>query len=701
MARKKKIDDHTLDVLEFGQVRSILASFASSPLGRDAAEAVYPSLDADWITRRLAETTELKRLLEHGTRMPLAGLRDIRTVLEHYGKKQTVFEPGQLLEISDTLRAGGHLKLFLGELTPSDFGHLRRMADKLKNFDHIVDEVNRCIDGDGNVRDDASEKLREIRHQIAQLNKRIQKGFAGIVARTEMRRAVENDRLMMRHGRPVIAIKANYRHCLHGTVLDRSNSGATLFIEPDELVESSNELEEAVYDERKEVNRLLRELTKAIVRERKDILANVKTLSLIDLTYAKARFSLDYHMAAPTLIFEGYLNLQRARHPLLLWWISQQENSNVTEIIEDIVPIDVRLGDDFDLLLVTGPNAGGKTVMLKTTGLLVLMAQSGMHIPARADSTIPVYRQVFADIGDEQSIQQSLSTFSAHMQQIVRILNRTSKGTLILLDELGAGTDPTEGAALAVALLDKMLAKGGQIIATSHLGQLKVYAYSTPRTQNASVQFDLETLAPTYRLLLGTPGSSNALAIAGRLGIPKAVVGKAKLLLEQQSDGSTELINQVQMTREAAERNRLETQQALEEAKHEKQRASEELDRVQEEGRRLKNQADEEIENSMRQIRQVLNEFTARMQNAPTTWKGHADELAEKVSALSARTPLAVRQARFVEALQSGDSVHVISFKREAIVHRIRRKRRRVVLLVEGKQLEVAFDDISKPYRVK
>ena len=700
MARKR-IDDHTLDVLEFGQVRSVLASFASSKLGKDAAEALYPSLDADWIAKRIAETTELKRLLEQGIRVPLAGLRDIRTLLEHYGRKQTIFEPGQLLEISDTLRAGGHLKAFLGELDPTDFEHLRHMADKLENFDDIVVEVNRCIDGDEKVRDEASEKLKEIRRQIAHLTKRIQRGFAAIVARAEMRKAVENDRFMMRHGRPVVAMKVNYRHCLRGTVLDRSNSGATLFVEPDELVEPSNELEEAVYEEKKEVDRILRELTKAIVRERKAILASVKTLSLIDLTYAKARFSLAYGMAAPQSNPDGCLTLRRARHPLLLWWISEQKSCEVTEVMDEVVPIDVRLGDDFDLLLVTGPNAGGKTVMLKTTGLLILMAQSGVHIPARADSTVPVYRQVYADIGDEQSIQQSLSTFSAHMRQIVRILNRTNDGTLILLDELGAGTDPTEGAALAVALLDKMLAKGGRIIATSHLGQLKVYAYSTARAQNASVQFDLETLAPTYRLLMGTPGSSNALAIAGRLGIPKAVVGKAKSLLAKQADGSTELINQVQMTREASERNRLETQKVLDETKRVQKQASEELTQVREEGRRLKNQADEEIDNSMRQIRQVLDEFTTRMQNAPTTWKDPAIELSERVSALAASTPLAVRHARFVEALRAGDSVYVIPFKREAIIQRIRRKRRKVVLYMEGKQVEVAFDDICKPLGAK
>jgi DNA mismatch repair protein MutS2 len=700
MARKK-IDAHTLEVLEFGQVRDVLACFASSPLGRDAAHALYPSQDAGWVGRRIAETTELKRLLEQGVRVPLAGLRDIRTLLEDYGKKQTMFEPGQLLEISDTLRAGGHLKAFLSELDPTAFEHLCRMADKLEDFDHIVVEVNRCIGGDENVRDEASEKLKEIRRHIAHLHRQIQKGFAAIVARTEMRKAVENDRLMMRHGRPVVAIKINYRHCLRGTVLDRSNSGATLFVEPDELVEPSNELEEAVYEERKEVNRILRELTKAVIQERKAILANVKTLSLIDLTYAKARFSLAYHMAAAQLHPDACLKLQQARHPLLLWWVSEQRGCEVADVMDDVVPIDVRLGDDFDLLLVTGPNAGGKTVMLKTTGLLVLMAQSGMHVPARADSTIPVYRQVYADIGDEQSIQQSLSTFSAHMGQITRILNRTNDGTLILLDELGAGTDPAEGAALAVALLDKMLAKGGRIIATSHLGQLKVYAYSTARAQNASVQFDLETLAPTYRLLMGTPGSSNALAIAARLGVPKAVVGKAKSLMEKQADGGTELINQVQMTREAAERNRQETQTTLEQTQRLKQEVSDELERMREEGRRLKDQADEEIENSMRQIRQELDNFTTRMQNAPSTWKERSDEFAEKVSALAASTPLAVRHARFVEALRAGDPVFVVPFKREAIIHRIRRKRQKVLLFMEGKQLEVAFEDICKPYRSK
>jgi DNA mismatch repair protein MutS2 len=697
----KRIDDHTLDVLEFEQVRQILASFASSKLGQDAAMTLYPSLDANWITDRIAETTELKRLLEQEVRVPLAGLRDIRTLLEQFGKKQTVLEPGQLLEISGTLRVSGQLKRFLGELEPASFRHLRQMADKLENFDQIVDEVNRCIESDKKVRDEASEKLKEIRRQIDRLTGRIRRGFAAIIARAEMRKALENDKFMIRHGRPVVAVKVNYRHCLHGTVLDRSSSGATLFIEPDELVEPSNELEEALYEEKKEVGRILWELTKTIVQQRKTILASVQTLSLIDLTYAKARFSISYNMAAPQIGLDSSLKLRQARHPLLLRWASEQRDCDVTEVMDEIVPIDVRLGDDFDLLLVTGPNAGGKTVMLKTTGLLTLMSQSGMHIPASSDSTVPVYRQIYADIGDEQSIQQSLSTFSAHMQQIVRILNRTNNGTLILLDELGAGTDPAEGAVLAVAMLDKMLAKGGQIIATTHLGQLKAYAYSTARTQNASVQFDSETLSPTYRLLMGTPGSSNALAIARRLGVPKAVIGKAKSLLAKEADGSTELINQVQMTREAAERNRAETQEALDEAKRLQKLASEKLTVIREEGARLRNQADEEIDKSMRQVRSLINDFAAQMENAPKTWKDRADQLVDRVSAVAASTPLAVRHAEFIDGLRPGDSVYVIPFKHEGIVDRIRRKRKKVVLFMQGKQLEVSFDDICRPLGAK
>ena len=699
MARKT-IDEHTLSVLEFDEVRKMLALFASSGLGKDAAMALYPSLDAGWITKRIAETAELKTLLEQNQRLPLAGLRDIRTLIEEIGKKKTVFEPGELMEICDTLAASGRLKQFLNELDPAGFGHLRAMGENLHDFGRIVDEINRCIDAEKTVRDDASDKLKQIRRQIEHLQSHIRKKCAAIIANAQIRKALETDKFMMRHGRPVMAVKANYRHCVRGTVLDRSNTGATLYIEPDSLVEVSNELEDALFEEKKEVGRILWELTRAVLDERRGIRTSLQAMGLIDLTYAKARLSVAYNMAAPQITPNGFLKLRQARHPLLLQRSTTQTNGSADSPTSEVVPIDIRLGDDFDLLLVTGPNAGGKTVLLKTTGLLALMTQSGMHISTRADSQIPIYKQVYADIGDEQSIQQSLSTFSAHIQQIVRVLENADRQSLILLDELGAGTDPAEGAALASAILDRLLNQGGHIIATTHLGQLKTYAYTTKRVQNASVQFDSETLMPTYQLVIGTPGSSNALAIAAKFGVPDAVVQKAKSVLEKQADTTSELIKHVHTARQAAEQSRLETQAALDEARHLQQQAQQELAKVQQQGEVLKDQADEEIETVMRQVRQAADDFVSTSfsgQDSSKPWSQKAKEFADRLSAIAASTPLAVRHANFVEDLKTGDTVYVIPFRRQAVVHRIGRKRKTIAVFIESKQVEVGFDDICKP----
>ncbi len=695
----RRIDEHTLSVLEFDAVRGILASFAASELGRDAARRLYPSVDTRWAKVRIAETSELKLVLDRGERVPMAGLRDIRAVLKQFGKKETVLEPDQLLEIVDTLAAGGRLRLFLTNLELSESVHLAALGSKLGDFHLLVDEINRCVGADKRVRDDASERLREIRRQIGLLSERIHRQFMEIVSAPGLRRAVENDKFLMRHGRPVVALKANYRTWLRGTVLDRSNTGATLYVEPDVLVELSNELEDALFEEKKEVGRILWQLTRTVLDEQKRILETVKVLALVDLTYAKARFSVAYDMTAPEVKSDMSLHLRQARHPLLLQWASQQNKCDVAALTDEIVPIEVRLGEDFDLLLVTGPNTGGKTVVLKTIGLLTLMAQSGMHVSARAGSSVSVFRQVFADIGDEQSIQQSLSTFSAHMRQIVNILTGTNERTLVLLDELGAGTDPAEGAVLATSILDALMHKGGKVVATTHLGQLKGFAYTAPRAQNASVQFDTETLQPTYRLMIGTPGASNALVIAKRLGMPNEVLKQAGSLLETESDGTSELINQIQATREDAERKRTDAQAMLDEAKQTRARVVKRLARVRNEGKRLQQQADREIDESMSTVHDLTAAFAAEMQNAPQTWSRKATQLATRISELADATPLAVRHARFIESLRRGDSVYVIPFKREGIVERLRRSRRSLVVFVENKQVEVPFKDVSKPDR--
>jgi len=693
----KRIDEHTLRVLEFEEIRNILASHAASDLGRASARVLYPSVDARWTAARMAETTELAKVLDRGERVPMAGLKDIRPILKEFGKKQSVFEPVELVEIADTLAASGRLRLFLTNLEPAESEHLQAMGRKLGDFEPTVEEVRRCIGGDKRVRDDASDKLKEIRRQIVQLSEHIHQRFMSIVASPVVRRAIENDNFLMRHGRPVIVVKSNYRHAIRGTVLDRSNTGATLYVEPDELVELSNELEDALFEEKKEVGRILWVLTKMVLDEQESILDSVKTLALVDLTYAKARFSIAYGMSPPDLGAGGSLHLREARHPLLLHLASRQKGCPVAQLTDEVVPIDVRLGDDFDLLLITGPNTGGKTVVLKTIGLLVAMAQSGMHIPVRAGSRVSVFRQIYADIGDEQSIQQSLSTFSAHMRQVVKILERTNEGTLVLLDELGAGTDPIEGAVLATAILDKLMRKGGRVVATTHLGQLKSFAYGTPRAQNASVQFDTETLQPTYRLMIGTPGSSNAIVIARRLGMPRDVVGRATSLLATESDGTSELINQIQATREDAERKRSEAQTMLDEAHVVRSEAADRLQQVEEEGRRLKKQADREIDDSMQAIRRVIEEFMAQMQNAPGAWSQRAKTLAEKVTELAAGTPLAQRQADFIATLRRGDSVYVVPFRREGIVERIRKNRETIVVFVDSKEVELPFRDVLRP----
>jgi len=693
----RRIDQHSLAVLEFEQVLQILASFASSALGKAAAAELRPSVEPEWIRRRAAETTEMKALLAEGTAVPLAGLDDIGPLLGQFGRAKTVFEPAQLLKIAAVLAASGRIRLFLQQLPADRFEHLRVLACRFEEFAPVVDEIHRCVEDEKTLCDRASEKLAQIRARIRQLGGRIQQRFETIVRRPDMRRALENERMVSRHGRVVVAVKARYRNRLSGIVLDRSNTGATLYIEPEELIELSNELEQARFDEQKETNAILWRLTRMVLERRHDILAVLKAMAHLDLTFAKARFSLAYDMAAPAICREPMLVLRRARHPLLLHCFSAERNVPVSDVMDEVVPIDVRLGEDFDLLLVTGPNTGGKTVMLKTVGLLVLMAQSGMHIPAHPDSRVGVYGQIFADIGDEQSIQQNLSTFSAHVGQIIRILRRTDDRTLVLLDELGAGTDPAEGAVLATAVLDRLLARGAKVVATTHLGRLKSYAYTTSRAENASVQFDVKTLRPTYEVRIGTPGSSNALAIASRLGMAKSLVNRARKLLQGDADGTSELINQVQATRADAERKRRRAQRLLDQARQLRAKARAELERLDRRHKLLAEQADNQIDKSMSQVRQLVDDFSRRMQNAPKPWRQYADELCRQIEHAAASTPLAARQAEFAQQVRKGDRVYVVPFGREAIVLRTNRKRKRFSVLLEGKQLEVPFSQVLEP----
>ena len=690
----KRMDEHSLNVLEFESLQELLASFASSGLGAEAARSLYPSWGAEWITRRLGETTEIKKLLENDIRIPLAGIRDIRHALTHIGEKQSVLEPRELLDIRDTVGVCGRLKDFFAFLDVEKYAHLHLLGEHLSRFDSLVETINKCIEGDDTVRDDASPALREIRQKIGQLGAAIQQKFREIISTPEMRNAVENDKFLTRNGRAVVALKANYRQYLKGIILDRSNSGATLYVEPYGLAELSNELEDTISQEKKEVWQILWTLTKAVLEHRDLILKNVKKLTQIDLTFAKARFSITFVMSPPQIQPGTFLQLHQARHPLLILWAAKQNNCTIDQALSHVVPIDVRLGQDFDLLLLTGPNTGGKTVALKTIGLLTLMAQCGMHIPATAESRICIYRQVFADIGDEQSIQQSLSTFSSHVQQLVRILNGANQYSLVLLDELGAGTAPNEAGVLGMAVLDQLRTGGCKVVATSHLDQLKTYAYSTPRVENASVQFDLDTLRPTFQLEIGTPGSSNALEIAKRLGMASNVIHHARSLLNRRKDRTSDLINQVQATRAHAEEKRKHAQALLKAAQGMYILTDQRLQRSETERAKLMDQANAEIEKTLRKVRDILNDYMTEAQNAPKPWNELAETLRKQIAEAAAGTTLARRQAQFVKTVQTGDTVYALSFNRTGTVLKIRRKKQTLVLMIEGKQVEVPATDI-------
>ncbi len=693
----KRIDEHSLKVLEFEQIRQILASYAQSGPGRAAAAKIYPSMDEEWISRRLCETTEMKALLSKGDSLPLGGLSDIGPLFDQIGHVKTVFEPGDLLQIAGTLSVSGQVRKFFAECEPQEVKHLWNLASRLHDFTSLVEQIRQCIEDENTVKDDASEKLRQIRRQIEKLDAKIKREFKSIVNSSELKNAIENDKFLMRHGRAVVAIKATHRQSLRGVVLDRSNTGATLYVEPEPLVELSNELEDARYEEKKEIDRILWQLSQAVLDRKPDVLSTLNLLGLIDLTFAKARFSIAYNMTAPHITPDCSLSFRQARHPLLLCYFSQEKNRDVTEVFDDVVPIDIRLGDDFDLLLVTGPNTGGKTVLLKTIGLLVLMAQTGMHICAREDSQLGIYRQVFADIGDEQSIQQSLSTFSAHIKKIVDILKRTNDQTLVLLDELGAGTDPAEGSVLAGVILDRLLKKKSKTVATTHLGRLKSYAYTTSRAENASVQFDVNTLRPTYQVQIGTPGSSNAMIIAEKLGMEKSLIRQANQILEQDADGTSDLINQVQATREDAENKRLQSQQLLDEAKRIRDKAAEELENAKQKQQLISQVAEREIDKTMHQVNEAVDEFFDKVRNSPKPFSDYVESLMVKISELTAQTPLAVRQSRFIKKVRKGDTVYVAALRRNGIVNRIRRKKEVMNVFVETKEVEVPFTEIYEP----
>ena len=521
-----------LTTLEFDKILAMLASNTSFSASRELAERLTPSTDEGEIRRAQDATEEGRRLLEVRPNTGVGGARDV-TAHVRRAAVGGLLQPADLLEVAATLSAGRSIKnLLLRQETQAPV--LARAAGQIPDLGEVEEAINRALDDEGRVLDTASERLRTIRMELRAAYDRLMRRLNELIGRASFQEALQEPIITMRSGRYVLPVKADFRGRVRGIVHDQSGSGATLFVEPLETVELANRWRQHGIEEEREIERILLELSGRVGGQQYGVLDTVHALARIDLAFAMGKLALRMDAVRPTIrradgkeSAEGAVHLVDARHPLLRG---------------EVVPVTVDVGHAFDVLLITGPNTGGKTVALKTVGLLALMAQAGMQIPAAEGSRLTIFSGVYADIGDEQSIAQNLSTFSSHVTRIVEILNLADSRALVLLDEIGAGTDPQEGAALSQAVLEHLVTSRIYTIATSHYSELKSFAYATPRVENASVEFDPETLRPTYRLTIGLPGRSNALAIAERLGMPRAILDRARERIHPTQQRAEELL---------------------------------------------------------------------------------------------------------------------------------------------------------------
>jgi len=539
------MDEHTLRVLEFDKIRKMLSSRCLSDWGKELSLSISPSKDKEAIEKEIRETTELKEILLYEERFPLSTMKDIRESLKKAEVEGVYLEPKELLNIGEILAICGALLKFI-KSKEEKYPHIFGLISQMRSFDQILSAINSAVDQSGEIKDTASGKLSDIRHQKKTVRNRLLDKLESMIGARKIKGPRQDDIITIRDGRYVIPMDEAEFYQQRGIVHDKSKSGATLFVEPLAVVGLNNQLRELTLEEEKEIEKILKEITSKIRMEVRDLEITVRALQRLDFIYAKARLSFDYDGNPPLLNEQGYINLIEARHPLLtvsgdpfLLTHKKEEEKKATgnETKRNVVPLSISLGKDYTALIITGPNTGGKTVALKTVGLLTLMALSGLHIPVKPYSEICVFKKIYADIGDEQSIEMSISTFSSHMTQIKKAVEDADSETLILLDELGGGTDPKEGVALGEAIIDQLTKKEAKLIATTHHGALKILASEYPQIRNASLEFDKETLTPTYRFQIGYPGSSYAIEIAQRLGMPPDIIEKAfKLLGSKERD---------------------------------------------------------------------------------------------------------------------------------------------------------------------
>ena len=653
--------ERTLRVLEFTKIRDMLTEKALTPLGAEKCQALAPSTNFQEISEWQEETEEALVVLTYVGGHPMASFSDVRPYLALCDKGATL-SPKALLEIATLMRACRTARSAL--VTERDnTPRLKEKASLLGSFRNLEDDITTAILSEDEIADKASSELANIRRHLRGATERIKERLNSMIRSSAYQKYLQDPILTMRNDRYVLPVKAEYRASVPGLVHDQSASGATLFIEPMAAVEMGNELKQWEAKEKQEIERILAALSAEVAPYAVQLKENLELLAELDFAFAKGLLSRDMSGVTPKMNRDGFINIIRGRHPLI--------------DREKVVPSNLWMGREFTTMIITGPNTGGKTVTLKTVGLFTLMAQAGLHVPADLGTELAVFQQVFADIGDEQSIEQSLSTFSGHMTNIVGIMNEVTADDLVLFDELGAGTDPTEGAALAQTILTALLRKKVRTLATTHYSELKAFALSTPGVENASVEFNVETLRPTYRLSIGVPGKSNAFEISRKLGLSEGLIDEAKKLLSTEDKRFEDVIANAEYHRQVAEKERKLAEQAAAETtklRDEAEFLRREMEAKREASlRKAKDEARRILENARRESESVMRELKQMKKSAASGPDMQAAALRKRLedgidSLSEGLAQKADRVDKPPKTLKVGDEVEILNLKTRGVV---------------------------------
>ena len=680
----------TIQKLELDKIIKMLTKECSSSLGKELVSNLNPIFEYEELIVWQKETTEGVDIRRFEPQIPLGGIVDIKNLLMKM-RKGGILEAEEFLKIYDILLASRRLKSFLGGRKKQYQAPLMEgFSEELTVLPELEEDIKNAISTEALVLDNASVNLSQIRRKIMTLQNRIKEKLDNIVRSERNQKYLQEAIVTIRNDRYVVPVKQEDRNKIPGIVHDQSSSGATLFIEPMSVLNINNDLRKSKAEEKEEIIKILKELTEKASLYTEELEINQSVLAHIDFVFAKARFSEKLNAVEPKIVKEKEISIIKGRHPLIPK--------------EEVVPLTVSLGKEFDLLIITGPNTGGKTVALKTVGLFVLMSQCGLHIPAEIGSVIGIFSKVFADIGDEQSIEQSLSTFSSHMTNIIKILQQADEDSLIFLDELGAGTDPSEGAALAISILEYILKIKTKCIATTHYSELKTFAFKEDRVQNASVEFDIKTLKPTYRLLIGVPGKSNAFDIVQKLGLPKEIVDKGREIILENEKDATKLMQSLEINKLQSELNTQESEEKLQEIRKKLEKIEEKEDKInikeetiirkaEEKALEIITNARRESENIIKDIKTIAKEEFLKADNKALDLKKQLEEQEGNLTGRLFKSPQTI--GKTPENLEVGDEVFVPKINQNAIVTSLPNDNQELQVQVGVMKINVLLNELT------